>query len=251
MAMRLSVIVPSYNEQKNLKRKVLFPLLAYLQKQSYDWELLLSDDGSTDGTIDALRQFAKQDDRIRVLANIHAGKAPTVTAGMLAAKGEWRLFADFDQSTPIAELEKLWPWTKQGFEVVIGSREIQGAIRDVEPWYRHLMGRVFNFVVETLTMLGVRDTQCGFKLFSGRATEALYPKLRVYGSQAVRKDAFTGAFDVELLYLAKKMKFPVKEVPIHWKHNPTDRVSPVRDSLRMFRDVFKIRITDWLQGYEE
>ncbi|MBP7875846.1 glycosyltransferase [Candidatus Woesebacteria bacterium] len=251
MAMRLSVIIPSYNEQKNLKRKVLLPLLTYLQGQSYSWELLLSDDGSTDGTTDALRQFAKQDERIRLLANIHAGKAPTVTAGMLAAKGEWRLFADFDQSTPIAELEKLWPWTKDGFEVVIGSREIQGAIRDVEPWYRHLMGRVFNIVVEMLTMLGVKDTQCGFKLFSGRATELLYRKLRVYGSQAIRKDAFTGAFDVELLYLAKKMKFPVKEVPIHWKHNPTDRVSPIRDSLRMFRDVFKIKITDWLKGYEE
>lgn len=250
MAVRLSVIIPSYNEQKNLQRQVLVPVLAYLTSQSYEWELILSDDGSSDGTVDALKLFAASDPRISVLANAHAGKAPTVTAGMMAAKGEWRLFTDFDQSTPISELEKLWSWTEQNFDVVIGSREIAGAKRDVEPWYRHMMGRGFNFVVQLLTISGIRDTQCGFKLFSKNAVVTLFPKLRVYGSSVTRKDAFTGAFDVELLYLAKKNGFQVKEVPIHWQHNPTDRVSPVKDSLRMFRDVFKIKLTDWLHGYD-
>ena len=250
MSVRLSVIIPSYNEQKNLQRQVLPPVLDYLRSQSYQWEILLSDDGSTDGTVEALRDFSAQDKRIRVLANAHAGKAPTVTAGMLAATGEWRLFTDFDQSTPITEIEKLWPWTDEGAQVVIGSREIAGAKRDVEPWYRHLMGRVFNLVVQTLTVSGIRDTQCGFKLFSKESTTTLFPKLHVYGSSAVRKDAFTGAFDVELLYLAKKNHFTIKEVPIHWQHNPTDRVSPVKDSLRMFRDVLKIKLSDVQRKYE-
>lgn len=250
MSLTLSVIIPSYNEQRNVQAGVLEPVLTYLQHQSYTWELILSDDGSSDGTSAALQDFAQRDDRIRVLANAHAGKAPTVTAGMLAATGKWRLFTDFDQSTPISELEKLWPWTEKGYDVVIGSREIAGAKRDVEPWYRHLMGRGFNIVVQLLTISGISDTQCGFKLFSQDATQVLFPKLRVYGSQTVRGDAFTGAFDVELLYLAKKNRYLIKEVPIYWQHRPTDRVSPLKDSLRMFRDVFKIKLTDWLRGYE-
>lgn len=249
MSVRLSVIIPSYNEQKNLQRQVLTPVLTYLQSQSFEWELLLSDDGSTDGTVELLQDFSKLDTRITVLANQHAGKAPTVTAGMLAATGEWRLFTDFDQSTDIRELEKLWPWTEQNYQVIIGSREIEGAIRDVEPWYRHWMGRGFNLIVRALTVPGIRDTQCGFKLFSQQAVTRLFPNLQVYGSNQVRKDAFTGAFDVELLYLANKYKLPIKEVPIHWQHNPTDRVNPIKDSLRMFRDVFKIKVTDWRHGY--
>jgi len=250
MSVYLSVIIPSYNEQKNLQRQVLSIVLSYLQKQSYEWELVLTDDGSTDGTVEALWAFAKQDNRVRVLANHHAGKAPTVTAGMLSARGKWRLFTDFDQSTPIDEIEKLWPWTEKGYAVVIGSREAAGAIRDIEPWYRHLMGRGFNLIVQLLTISGISDTQCGFKLFSAEATTTLFSKLRVYGSKAERKDAFTGAFDVELLYLAKKFNFTIKEVPIYWKHSPTNRVSPIKDSFRMFRDVFRIKVTDWLQQYE-
>lgn len=250
MAVTLSVVIPSYNEQNNLANNVLDPVLKYLQSQHFEWELLLSDDGSTDGTTQALQDFAGLDSRIRVLANTHAGKAPTVTAGMLAATGSWRLFTDFDQSTPIKELEKLWPWTEKGYEVVIGSREIAGAKRDVEPWYRHIMGRGFNMVVQLLTVSGISDTQCGFKLFSSKATQELFPKLHVYGSSAARSDAFTGAFDVELLYLAKKSHFTIKEVPIHWQHRPTDRVSPLKDSFRMFRDVFKIKLADWQHRYE-
>lgn len=250
MSVYLSVIVPSFNEQNNLQRKVLEEMLSYLQRVGYTWELLLSDDGSTDGTVEALSQFSTKDHRIRVLANAHAGKAPTVAAGMLSATGKWRLFTDFDQSTPLKEIEKLWPWAEKGYEVVIGSREIEGAKRDVEPWYRHYMGRGFNFVVRLLTVPGIRDTQCGFKLFSSDAVTKLFPNLKVYGSNAVRNDAFTGAFDVELLYLANKYGFKIKEVPIHWKHNPTDRVSPVKDSLRMFRDVFRIKLTDLFGGYE-
>lgn len=238
----VSVIVPSYNEQFNLKRGVLDELFEYLEKQKYSWEVLLSDDGSTDGTIEKLAEYAQKHQNTKVIENPHAGKAPTVKSGMLAATGQWQLFTDFDQSTPLAEIEKLLPYTEKGFQVIIGSREIKGAKRDKEPLYRHIMGKGFNLLVRMLAVPGIADTQCGFKLFSSEASTTLFNDLIVYGNQKKRKDAFTGAFDVELLFLARKNGFKIKEVPILWKHNETDRVNPVKDSLRMLFDIFKIRL---------
>jgi glycosyltransferase involved in cell wall biosynthesis len=238
----LSVVIPSYNEKSNIDRGVLEQVLAYLEVQDYSWELVLSDDGSTDGTVAALHAFASKSNRIRVIENIHAGKAPTVKSGMLAAEGQWRLFADFDQSSPLREVEKLVPWTKKGYSIVIGSREIEGALRDKEPFHRHMMGKIFNMVVQVLAVPGVHDTQCGFKLLSAQATEKLFNKLVIYGGQEQRKDAFTGAFDVELLYLALKAGFKIKEVPIFWAYNETVRVNPLKDSFRMLRDIVRIRL---------
>ncbi len=239
----LSVVVPAYNEKNNLQRPILEEIISYLQQQPYSWELILSDDGSTDGTLKIFKRFARKHDQVQVLANPHRGKGPTVTSGMLLAAGQWRLFTDFDQSTPLSEVEKLLTYTKNSgsYDIVIGSREIKGAIRDKEPFYRHLMGKGFNLIVQMLAVPGFKDTQCGFKLFSAEAVEALFPKLYIYGQQDVQKGAFTGAFDVELLFLAKKYGFRIKEVPIVWKHFETDRVNPIKDSLRMFHDIIKIR----------
>lgn len=246
----LSVIVPSYNEMKNAKRGVLDEVITYLKNQSYDWELILSDDGSTDGTVEYLSEFAQQHPNVRVLNNVHAGKGPTVQSGMLAATGEWQLFTDFDQSTPISEVEKLLKYAQNGYPIVIGSREIIGAVRDKEPWYRHLMGRGFNFLVQLLAMPGILDTQCGFKLFSKSASHTLFSDLYIYGRSKERSDAFTGAFDVEVLFLAKKRNFKIREVPINWHHNETDRVSPIKDSLRMLIDILKVRIADFSGKYQ-
>ncbi|MCA9368690.1 MAG: glycosyltransferase family 2 protein [Pseudomonadales bacterium] len=246
----LSVVIPSYNEMSNLKRGVLEQVLEYLQKQDYRWELILTDDGSTDGTTKKLKEFAQKDKRISVVENIHAGKAPTVMSGMLAAKGEWRLFTDFDQSTPLSEIEKLLEFTKKGYNVIIGSREMVGARRDEEPWYRRVMGRGFNLIVQIFAVPGILDTQCGFKLFSAEATELLFNNLYIYGSQKERKDAYTGAFDVELLYLANKLGFKIQEVPITWYHNKTERVSPVKDSLRMFIDILRMRFARFRGKYD-
>ncbi len=243
----LSVVIPSYNEVQNIERGVLNQVIEYLEKQDYTWEVVLSDDGSADETVAKLHEFATRNKHVRVVENIHAGKAPTVKSGMLEATGEWRLFTDFDQSSPLQEVEKLLPWTKKGYDVVIGSREIKGAIRDKEPFHRHMMGKVFNMVVQILAVPGVQDTQCGFKLFSAEATQTLFKQLVVYGGQEQRKDAFTGAFDVELLYLALKNGFQLKEIPISWAYNETARVNPLKDSFRMFRDIVRIRLAS-LQG---
>jgi dolichyl-phosphate beta-glucosyltransferase len=240
----LSIIIPSYNELSNLKRGVLDEVANYLSKQKYTWEVILSDDGSTDGTVEELSKFAVKYPGFTVQKNIHAGKGPTVQAGILAATGKWRLFTDFDQSTPISEVEKLMTYAEKGIPVVIGSREMIGAERDEEPWYRHLMGRGFNILVQFLAIPGILDTQCGFKLFSAEAAEMLFSNLHVYGRRKERGDAFTGAFDVEILFLAKKNKIQIKEVPIRWQHNETDRVSPIKDSIRMLIDIIKVRIAD-------
>ncbi len=239
----LSVVIPSYNEQKNIKRNVLDEVLNYLKKQKYDWEVLLSDDGSADGTTEELHKFAKKDKRITVVENIHAGKGPTVQSGMLKANGEWIIFTDFDQSTPLSEIEKLFVF-QDTHQVIIGSREISGAKRDKEPIHRHIMGKGFNVLVQTLAIPGIYDTQCGFKLFRRDACQEIFSKLVVYGRSKERHDAFTGAFDVEALFLAKKNGYKIQEVPIVWHHNETDRVNPIKDSLRMLTDIIKVRIAD-------
>lgn len=246
----LSVVIPSYNEMKNLKRNVLDEVIQYLSQQSYTWEVILSDDGSTDGTAAQLDQFAAAHAHVRVLHNEHAGKGPTVQSGMLEAQGEWRLFTDFDQSTPLKEIEKLFAF-KDLYPVIIGSREIKGAIRDKEPWYRHIMGKVFNLFVQLLAIPGIYDTQCGFKLFSAQEAHHLFSSLVIYGRQKSRHDAFTGAFDVEVLYLARKFGYDIKEVPILWHHHETDRVSPVKDSVRMLKDIVRVRLADIQRKYPD
>lgn len=246
----LSIIIPAYNELTNLEAGVLDEVVDFLKLQKFSWEVILVDDGSSDGTALALDKFAHHHQQWQVLHNPHRGKAATVSAGMLKAQGEWRLFTDFDQSTPVSEVTKLLEKTKDDYQVVIGSREGDGAQRDQEPWYRHLMGRVFNLVVRTLTVSHIQDTQCGFKLFSATATEQLFPNLKVYGGQSPRQDAFTGAFDVELLFLARRQGLKIVEVPITWRHRHTDRVSPIKDSFRMFRDVLRIRLAAWQGVYK-
>ncbi len=244
----LSVVLPSYNESKNIARGVLEEVLQFLKDYERSWELVLSDDGSTDDTVEELQKFSKKDERIKVVLNQHKGKGPTVKAGMLQATGSWRLFTDFDQSTPLREVRKLLKYTSE-HEVIFGSREIIGAKREKEPFYRHIMGRGFNLVVQLLAVPGTQDSQCGFKLFSEKATIKLFESLYIYSGKDNRQDAFTGAFDVELLYLAKKYNFGMQEVPILWKHFQTDRVSPVRDSILMFTDILKIKMADWTNKY--
>jgi len=246
----LSVVIPSYNEMKNIKRNVLDEVVDYLKQQDYSWEVLLSDDGSTDGTTEELKKFADKHKNVEVVENIHAGKGPTVQSGMLKAKGKWILFSDFDQSTPLKEIEKLFKY-KDNYQVIIGSREIQGAKRDKEPLHRHIMGKGFNFLVQVLAIPGIYDTQCGFKVFSDQASKDIFSNLVVYGRGEERSDAFTGAFDVEALFLARKNNLKIKEVPIIWHHNETDRVSPIKDSIRMLIDIIKVRIANLLGKYSK
>lgn len=245
----LSVIIPAYNESENFKKGKIEQVYEYLKNQKYSFELVFVDDGSSDNTVKLLKEFATNKPEIIIISNPHMGKGPTVFSGMMKAKGENRLFTDFDQATPIEEVEKLLPFRSKGFEVIIGSREGQGAKREKEPFYRHLMGRGFNLVVKLFAVRGINDTQCGFKLLSQRATLDLLPKLQTTNKNKIRQDAFTGAFDVELLFLAKKNNYQVAEVPVFWKHVKSIRVDPIKDSIRMFIEVIIIRLNAIMGKY--
>lgn len=239
----LSVVIPAYNEEPNFKRGILAEVPKYLEKQGYSWEVIIVDDGSEDETVKLADNFAKKYKGIRVIKNPHQGKAETVKTGVFESKGELILFTDFDQATPISEIEKLLPYFPK-YDIVIGSRQLPGARREKEPIYRHLMGLGFNLVVQTIAVRGIWDTQAGFKCFKGVVAKQVFTKLKVYAKGKTVKGALVTAFDVEILFIAKKSGYKIKEVPIIWHHVATTRVNPLKDSLRMFRDVVKVRLND-------
>lgn len=244
----LSIILPAYNEKKNYLKGALAGMKILLEAVDYSWEVLIVDDGSQDGSIELFEEYARNNKGFRLIKNKHMGKAGTVAKGVEEALGNYILFTDFDQATPISEFEKLKPYLESGFQVVIGSREVAGAKRDKEPFYRHLMGKGFNFGVKLIAVRGFSDTQCGFKAFKAEMAKKLFKKLQVYKPKEIAS-AFTGAFDVEILFIAKKMKLRIAEVPIHWKHVETTRVNPLKDSLHMAWDVVKIRLYDLVGRY--
>lgn len=241
----LSVIIPSYNEAKNFQRGCLKDLLPFLEQQGYAYEVIFSDDGSTDETVKLLSDYRDawqsrlQNGELIVLKNQHGGKAATVCAGMKQARGAWRLFTDFDQSTPISEVRKLLKY-QDSFDIIFGSRKIDTKSVHAK-WYRKFIGDTFNLITRSLTGLKIRDTQCGFKLFNEKAS-VIFNQLYVYNPERTNEaGAFTGAFDVELFVIAKQLGLKAKEVPIRWQHFATDRVNIVKDSWRMFKDILKIR----------
>ncbi|MBI4215556.1 MAG: glycosyltransferase family 2 protein [Parcubacteria group bacterium] len=244
----LSIVIPAYNESDNLNKGVLDDADDYLKSKKYDWEVIVVDDGSTDGSAEKISSWIKSHPGWNLVKNTHQGKAASVKTGVIKSKGDYILFTDFDQATPLSEVEKLIPFIKRCYQIVIGSREVKGSQRLDEPWYRHLMGKVFNFAVQIIAIGGIHDTQCGFKLFTNQAAKDLFNSLVVYGN-GIEKQAFTGAFDVELLFIAQKRGHKIAEVPVSWHHVKTNRVNPVRDSVRMFLDLLKIRLADLTGKY--
>jgi glycosyltransferase involved in cell wall biosynthesis len=244
----LSVIIPAFNEEKNFERGALKEVQEYLSTQDYNYEVVLVDDGSEDKTNSLLNSFVKNKQQWRLVAIPHQGKYKAIKKGIETAQGSLILFTDFDQSTPLSEAEKLLDAVEDGKEIAIGSREIPGAEREQEPFYRHLMGKGFNLMVRMITGLPYADTQCGFKVFEKDAIKEIIKKVVVAEKRQVA-DAYTGAFDVEILYLAEKMGYQTIEIPVKWRHFDTERVNPVKDSLRMFVDILRIRTADLLGRY--
>jgi dolichyl-phosphate beta-glucosyltransferase len=237
----LSIVVPAYNEESRLPA-TLTAIDAFAERQTFPIELIVADDGSEDATLSVAQRFVPGHLRYRVLALPHRGKAHTVRSGLLAAEGAFVLFTDADLSTPIEYALQLKARLARGADVAIGSREGAGATRVSEPGYRHLMGRLFNMLVQALAVPGIRDTQCGFKAFRRDVLHDVLPRARLHvDGNPVRGPRVTG-FDVEILYIARALGYRIVEVPVYWAHVPGSKVRPLQDSFRMFFDVVRVRL---------
>ena len=236
----LSIVVPAYNEERRLP-ETLPCIVDFVQAQDYAAEVIVVDDGSSDGTASVVEEIAADAPFVRLIKNEHRGKGFAVKTGALAAEGDFVFLCDADLSMPIEEVAKFLPPALEGYDVAIGSREIEGARRYDEPGLRHLMGRVFNTLVRLLAVKGFQDTQAGFKCFAREAAREMF----FYQTM----DGF--GFDVEILFIAQKRGFRIVEVPINWYYMSNSRVSPVGDSVRMFREILQVRLNDWRGRYDE
>ncbi len=226
----LSIIIPAYNEEPRIV-DTLRNVVDYLSRQSYSWEVVLVNDGSTDATEKLARVFTQTHPNVHLMNVSHGGKGWAVRHGMLWATGEYRFLCDADLSMPIEQISRFLPPAAVDFDIVIASREVSGAQRIGEPYKRHFMGRIYNFLVRLLAVPGVSDTQCGFKCFRGKVANELFSLQRLHGF----------AFDVEILFMARKRGIRVREVPIDWYYRAESKVRPITDSVSMGRDILKIR----------
>lgn len=245
----LSVVIPAYNEETNIRLGALDKVMRYLDRQAYAWEVILVNDGSTDATKPLLDAFVRGNPNMRVLHRPHRGKAGTVIAGMLASNGTIVLFTDLDQATPINQLEVVMPWFKKGFDVVIGSRNSR---REGAPLTRIVMAKGFMLLRSLILGLrGITDTQCGFKAFKKEAAHDIFGKLMLYGNNAeVAGSMVSAGFDVETLFIAKNLGYKIKEVPVEWHYVETRRVSPIKDSWQGLLDILRIRMNAFQGRYK-
>lgn len=244
---KLSVIIPAYNEEETIKNGSLQEVWSFLNKQKYNWEVIIVDDASTDKTLALARTFAAKHNHISVLAEPHRGKGGTVIAGMLKSEGDIILFADMDQATPIDQIEKFIPKFNQGYDIAIGSR----AGREGAPLMRRAMASGFAFLRNMILRLPYRDTQCGFKAFKNGVARKIFSRMKVVNEKTVASGAaVTAGFDLEILYLARKLGFKVAEVPVSWEHKKTERINPVKDSYEGLRDLLKVRFNALMGKYK-
>jgi glycosyltransferase involved in cell wall biosynthesis len=235
----LSLVIPAYNEAARIGRTIE-AALAWLDVQPYCGELIVVDDGSTDGADRIALAAIDGAARARLLRIPHGGKAAAVRAGMLAATGDQIGFCDADLATPLAYFDRLRAALAAGCDVAIGSREGVGARRVGEPVYRHLMGRVFNGIVRLAVLPGIQDTQCGFKLFTRPAAEAILARARLYRDADVVAGPRVTAFDVELLVVARALGLRVCATPVVWTYGVGSKVHPARDTWNNVRDLFQV-----------
>jgi dolichyl-phosphate beta-glucosyltransferase len=239
--MYLSVVIPAYNEEQRID-KTLRVIHTYLQRQPYSSEIIVVDDGSQDGTVAIVRACDGWSTPVSVLQNgRNRGKGFSVRQGFLHAHGDYLLFSDADLSTPIEEVEKLFAALREPCDIAIGSRALVGSRVEVhQPWYREHMGRLFNVFVQALAVPGIRDTQCGFKCFRREASLAICQRMTI--------ERF--GFDVEMLYLARRLGYRVREVAVVWRNSPQTRVRVGRDSVSMLGDLWRVRWHDLRGRYD-
>lgn len=234
----------------NLQKGVLDKVKTFLARKKYSYEVIVVDDGSQDGSIEFVEEFIKENTSFRLIKSSHKGKGGAVTTGMLTARGEYILFTDMDQATPIEEMDKLLPFFKQGFEIVIGSRSTK---RKGSPLIRQIISLSTIILRKLLIGLpGISDTQCGFKMFKKNVAQELFSRVNTLhnGFKEISGSAVTAGFDIELLYLAQKMNYSLKEVSVSWLYVESRRVNPIIDSITGFLDLLKIKENDLKRIYD-
>ncbi len=226
----LSIIIPSYNEEHRLPSS-LAQVAAFVNSQPYQTEVIVVENGSKDSTLAIAQKFAQENAGFRVLHEEDPGKGLAVRRGMLEARGEYRFMCDADLSMPVDQINRFLSPALRDFDVAIGSREAPGAVRFHEPMHRHLGGRFLNLLIRLFVLPGLQDTQCGFKCFTAQAAEKLFHSQTLDG----------WSFDIEILFLARRMGYQIVEIPIPWYFNPESKLNLTKDALKMSLDILKIR----------
>ena len=236
----LSIVIPAYNEAQRLPDS-LDQIDAFVKAQAYGVEVVVVDNNSSDSTPDVVRDLIPERPYLRLLHEPVQGKGAAVKTGMLAARGDYLFICDADLSMPIEEVSKFVPPALNGHDVAIASRELPGARRFDEPEYRHIMGRVFNFIVRVLALPRIQDSQCGFKIFRREVAREIFPLQTIDG----------WGFDVELLFIARQRGYNLVEVPINWYYRANSRVNPIRDAINMVVEVLRVRLNGWRGRYSK
>jgi dolichyl-phosphate beta-glucosyltransferase len=226
----LSIVIPAFNEAGRIGGSL--ELLREQLPDNIRWEILVVDDGSTDDTASIVSRSAAVDSRVRLVREAHRGKGGALRAGLLGAVGERRFMCDADLSMPVSDLRRFLAELPANCDIAIGTREGLGARRIGEPFYRHLTGRLFNWLVRATALSGITDTQCGFKMFTASAVDGVFPWITIDG----------WAVDIEILVIARLRGLRVKEIPVEWHYREQSQVSLVRDGIRMARDVWRIHL---------
>ena len=233
MSIDLSIIIPAYNEEARIA-STLETILCNAEGSDRRVEIIIVDDHSQDNTEQIIKHFVKNSTVVKYIRNSHnRGKGYSVKQGVLVAQGDYILFTDADNSTPIEEVEKLLFLIQAGrCDIAIGSRALAlSKIEIKQPFYRMAMGKIFNIFVRMILGINIRDSQCGFKCFPKKIAK------RIFSLQHLERFCF----DAELIFIAKLKKYRVKEVPIVWRNSEASKVNPIKDSTRMFFDLLKIR----------
>lgn len=245
--MKISFIIPAYNEEINIKRGVLNSVCDYLNEKKFDWEVLILDDGSKDNTKKLIKDFVLHHKNFKFYEEPHRGKGGTLIAGINYSVGDIVLTLDMDQSTPISEFDKFLIKFNDGYDIVIGGR----SGRPGQPIIRKLMAYGFVTLRSLILRLPFKDTQCGFKAYSRKAIRKVFDKIQIYGGKVGGGGSVSAGFDLEVLYIARKQKLKVAEVPVEWyEYGERKEVSPVRDSYEGLRDLIKIRLNALLGKYK-
>jgi len=246
----ISIIIPCYNEENNLKNGVLNEVSDFLKNQKFEWEVIICNDESTDNSLKLIKDFVSKHKGFRVLDLPHGGKPSAVWGGIKEAKYPIVLFTDMDQSTPLKELNKLLPFFDKGYDVVIGSR---GVSREGNSLIRKIMARGFLFGRRLVLLPKIVDTQCGFKAIKTNLAKKIFPNLQFFKDKTDKKGWRVSAFDVELLFMAQKWGYKIKEVEVDWKNEDLSTTKGdngtrfKKESKQMLQEIVRV-IRNNLQG---